>query len=49
MQIDINKLPTEVESLHKIIATLHEKNNEWSSKCRKLSTDNIELLNQIKN
>ena len=26
MKIDISNLPPEVESLHKLIATLHEKN-----------------------
>lgn len=49
--IDISNLPPEVESLHKLIATLHDKNtelleqnNNWSSKCQKLSQEKAELL-----
>ncbi len=40
MQIDIETLPVEVESLHRIIATLHERNNF-------LSTENGKLLDRI--
>ena len=54
MQIDINKLPTEVGSLHKIIATLHDKNHALSkeniglvTKYTELSTQNIELIDRI--
>lgn len=42
--IDISNLPPEVESLHKLIATLHDKNNSWSSKYQKLSQEKAELL-----
>ena len=49
MQIDISNLPPEVESLHKLIATLHEKNNDWSSKYTKLSNENVSLINKCKN
>lgn len=49
--IDISNLPPKVESLHKLIATLHDKNtelleqnNNWSSKCKKLSQEKAELL-----
>ena len=41
MQIDISNLPPEVESLHKLIATLHEKNNDWALKYRELSKQNL--------
>ena len=37
MQIDISNLPPEVESLHKLIATLHDKNNDLEAKYRDLS------------
>jgi transposase len=47
MQIDIDKLPTEVELLHKIIATLHDKNHFLSKENGKLSVENDELLNRI--
>ena len=54
MQINISNLPPEVESLQKIIASLHsknqylsEQNTELSTECSKLSTQNSELLNQI--
>jgi transposase len=40
MQIDIETLPTEVESLHRIITNLHERNNF-------LSTENGKLLDRI--
>jgi chromosome segregation ATPase len=46
MQIDISNLPPEVESLHKLIATLHEKNNDWASKYTKLSNENTSLANK---
>ena len=49
MQIDISNLPPEVESLHKLIATLHEKNNDWSSKYTKLSNENVSLINKCRN
>lgn len=49
--IDISNLPPEVESLHKLIATLHDKNtelleqnNNWSSKYKKLSQEQAGLL-----
>jgi transposase len=48
--IDISNSPSEVESLHKLIATLHDKNtelleinNNWSSKYLILSNQNSEL------
>ena len=46
MQIDISNLPPEVESLHKLIATLHEKNNDWAFKYRELSKQNTTLTSQ---
>jgi len=53
MQIDISNLPPEVESLHKLIATLHDKNNhlleqnnDWALKYRDLSKQNTTLSSQ---
>ena len=46
MKIDISNLPPEVESLHKLIATLHEKNNYWASKYREISKQNTTLSSQ---
>ena len=46
MKIDISNLPPEVESLHKLIATLHEKNNDWASKYREISKQNTTLSSQ---
>ena len=53
MQIDISNLPPEVESLHKLIATLHEKNNDlseqnsyWASKHRELLKRNRTLSSE---
>ena len=50
MQIDISSLPTEEESLRRIIATLNnqnqelsEQNNNWSSKYQKLEQEKSEL------
>lgn len=49
MENKISNLPPEIESLHKLIASLHgknqellEQNNNWSSKYQQLS-------NQIRN
>ena len=54
MQIDIDTLPTEVESLREIIAVLNNKNyllfdecNKLSNQNTKLSTENTELLDRI--
>lgn len=53
MQIDISNLPPEVESLHKLIATLHDKNNDlseqnsyWAFKHRELSKRNRTLSSE---
>jgi chromosome segregation ATPase len=46
MQIDISNLPPEVETLHKLIVSLHGKNNDWSAKCQKLSKQNTQLAGQ---
>jgi transposase len=53
MQIDISNLPPEVESLHKLIATLHDKNNDlseqnndWASKHRELLKRNRTLSSE---
>jgi transposase len=50
MQIAIDKLPTETESLHKLVVSLESKNqellkesNNWLSKYEKLSEQNSEL------
>ena len=50
MENKIGNLPTEIESLHKLIASLHgknqellEQNNNWSSKYQQLSNQNTEL------
>ncbi len=54
MQIDIDKLPREVDSLREIIALLHNKNillstenTELFTKCTELSTQNIDLIERI--
>ena len=47
MQIDIDKLPTEIGSLHEIIATLHDKNHLLSTENVKLFRENGELLDRI--
>lgn len=47
MQNNISNLTPEVESLQKIIASLHSKNQDLSKKNTELSTQNSELLNQI--
>ena len=47
MQINISNLPPEVESLQRIIASLHSKNQYLSEQNIELSTQNGELLNQI--
>lgn len=39
----ISNLPSDTESLHKIIASLHAQNNEWSSKYQKLTQEQSEL------
>ena len=49
MQINISNLPPEVESLHRLIATLHEKNNDWEAKYIKLSDENISLVSKCTN
>ena len=53
MQIDISNLPPEVESLHKLIATLHDKNNDlseqnsyWAFEHRELSKRNRTLSSE---
>jgi len=50
MQVDISNLPPEVESLHRLIATLNDKNkelseqnNNWLSKYQKLSQEKSQL------
>ena len=43
MKIDISNLPSEVESLHKVIASLQNKNEAWSSKYQKLEQEKSEL------
>ncbi len=50
MQVDISNLPPEVESLHRLIATLNDKNkelseqnNNWLSKYQKLSREKSQL------
>ena len=40
MQIDIDRLPREVDSLREIIATLHDKNHL-------LSIENVKLFTQV--
>jgi len=54
MESRISNLPPEIESLHKIIASLHgknrelvEQNNNWSTKYQILSNQNTELLERI--
>ena len=47
MQIDIDRLPTEIELLHEIIATLHDKNHLLSTENVKLFRENGELLDRI--
>jgi transposase len=47
MQIDIDRLPTEIELLHEIIATLHDKNHLLSRENVKLFRENGELLDRI--
>ena len=54
MENKISNLPPEIESLHKLIASLHgknrellEQNNNWSSKYQKLSNQNTELLDRV--
>lgn len=56
MQIDISNLPPEVESLHSLIATLHDKNkdlseqnNDWEAKYTKLSDENVSLISKCTN
>ena len=39
----IDKLPSDIESLRKIIASLHDQNNNWLSKCAQLTDDNTAL------
>ena len=53
MRIDISNLPPEVESLHRLIATLHDKNKDlseqnsyWASKHRELSKRNGTLSSE---
>lgn len=43
MKIDISNLPSEVESLHKVIASLQNKNKAWSSKYQKLEQEKSAL------
>ena len=43
MNIDISNLPSEVESLHRVIASLKNKNKTWSSKYQKLEQEKYEL------
>ena len=43
MKIDISNTSDEEESLHQIIASLHNKNEEWSSKYKKLEKEKSEL------
>jgi len=47
MQIDIDRLPREIESLHEIIATLHDKNYLLSAENVKLFREKGELLDRI--
>ena len=56
MRIDISNLPPEVESLHRLIATLHDKNkdlseqnNDWEAKYTKLSDENVSLISKCTN
>lgn len=46
MRIDISNLPPEIESLHKIIASLYDKNNDWEDKYQELSNQNSSLINK---
>ena len=43
MKIDISNTSAEVESLHQIIASLQNKNEEWSSKYKKLEQEKSKL------
>jgi transposase len=43
MQVNISNLPPEVESLHKVIASLKNKNEAWSSKYQELVQEKSEL------
>ena len=43
MKIDISNTSAEVESFHQIIASLQNKNEEWSSKYKKLEQEKSEL------
>jgi transposase len=48
MKIDISNTSAEVESFHQIIASLQNKNEEWSSKYKKLEQEKSKLsANQI--
>lgn len=46
MQIDISNLTPELESLHKLIASLYNKNNDWSSKYQEISKQHTQLSSQ---
>lgn len=46
MESRISNSPSEIESLHKLIASLLEQNNNWSAKYQGLSNENIELSKQ---
>lgn len=39
----IDNLPSDIESLHNIIASLHEQNNEWSFKYQRISSEHSKL------
>ena len=46
MQIDIDTLPTEVESLREIIGVINNKNYLLLDECNKLLNENSKLLNE---